>query len=60
MKYVLGIKRQLENMDWVKNADCGLGIKYGIKITANLIVNEDPAGCKIRTTLVKTVLIGSR
>ena len=37
----------------------GLGIKYGIKITAK-IVDEDPAGCKIRTTLLKTVLIGSR
>ena len=37
----------------------GLGIKYGIEITAK-IEDEDPAGCKIRTTLVKTVLIGSR
>ena len=42
IKYGLGIKRGLENIDWVYNADCGLqtGYKY-----------------RLRTMLVKTVLI---
>ena len=45
-----------------RTADCGLGIKYGLGIKRRLRTADCALGIKygLRTTFVKTVLIGSR
>ena len=43
IKYGLGIKRGLENIDWVYNADCGL--QTGYKIQTTDYVGKNGANC---------------
>ena len=43
IKYGLGIKRRLENMVWVQNADCGLQTGYKIRTTD--YVGKNDANC---------------